>query len=109
VLYHFVRSVIRTTTNDPRLLSGFVILDRDGILADILEPDVFERAVALAVDTFGLVLSDDDVAECGTFLEEEDSVGGACQGVSIDCEVGERDGLNIPPSLWPEQAPLPRS
>ena len=46
----------------------------DGVLADILEPDELESAVSLAVNTLGLVLTDDDVLEGSTLVEQENSV-----------------------------------
>lgn len=49
-------------------------LDRDGIFADIFEPDEFECAGAFAVDAFALVGADDDVAELCAFFEDEDCV-----------------------------------
>ena len=51
VLDDLVRAVVSTTTDDPSLRTGLVILDREGILADILPPDEFKGAVAVAVDT----------------------------------------------------------
>lgn len=96
MLDDLVRSVVCATTNDPGLLAGLVLLDRDGVLADILEPHELESAVALAVDTFGLkrvswyhpchyhssiwtylVLANDHVAQCSTLLEQEDGIGSA--------------------------------
>lgn len=49
----------------------------DGVLADVTEPDVGEGAGALAVDALKLVLADNDVAELGAILEDEDRVGAA--------------------------------
>jgi hypothetical protein len=46
--------MIGTTAYDPGLLSSFVFFDGYGILADVLEPNEFESAVALAMYTFSL-------------------------------------------------------
>jgi hypothetical protein len=46
--------MISTTAYDPGLLSSFVFFDGNGILADVLEPNEFEGAVTLAMDTFSL-------------------------------------------------------
>lgn len=54
MLDDLVCSVVGTSSNDPRLLAGLVLLDGDGVLADVLEPDKFESAVALAVNALGL-------------------------------------------------------
>lgn len=78
VLHNFIASVISSTTNDPRLRSSFVVLDGNGVFADVLKPYVFECAVAIAVDAFGLVLADDGVFEGRAGFEEEDCVGFAC-------------------------------
>lgn len=43
-------------------------------LADISEPNVLESALALAVDTLELVLSNDDVAQSSTIIQDEHSV-----------------------------------
>ena len=50
------------------------MLEGDGVLADVLEPDVLEGAGALAVDALGLAGADDDVAEGGAVLEDEHGV-----------------------------------
>lgn len=49
--------------------------DRDGVLADILEPDELEGAVALTVDTLRLVLANDDVLQSSALVEDEHGVG----------------------------------
>jgi hypothetical protein len=74
VLDNLVTGVVRTTANDPGLLSSLVILDTDSVLADILEPDEFEGAGTIAVDTLSLVLADNDVAQGGAGAEEEDGI-----------------------------------
>jgi hypothetical protein len=67
--------VVGSSTDNPRLLASRIVLDGDGILTNVLEPDILERTVAIAVDTFGLVLADDGVFESGSGAEDEDSVG----------------------------------
>jgi hypothetical protein len=67
--------MIGTSTDNPRLRASLIVLDGDGVLTNILEPDVLERAVSVAVNTFGLVLADDGVFESGSGAEDEDSVG----------------------------------
>jgi hypothetical protein len=67
--------VVGSSTDNPRLLASRIVLDRDSVLANVLEPDVLERTVAIAVDTFGLILADDGVFESGSSAEDEDSVG----------------------------------
>lgn len=74
VLNDLIRGVVGTTANDPGLLSGLVVLDGDGILADVLEPDVLNGAVAIAVDALGLVLADDGVLQSTTGTDEEHGV-----------------------------------
>ena len=51
-----------------------VLLEGDGVLADVLEPDVLEGAGAAAMDALGLVGADDDVGEGGAVLEDEHGV-----------------------------------
>lgn len=74
VLNHLVAGVVGTTAYDPRLLPSLVVLDADGVLADVLEPDKLEVAGAVAVNTLGLVLADDHVAQGRAGAEEEDGV-----------------------------------
>lgn len=72
VLDDLVVGVEGTTADD---LGVAVALDGDGVLADVLEPDVLESARANAVDTLALVSADDDVPQGGTVLENKDGVG----------------------------------
>lgn len=51
-----------------------VTLDGEGILADLLPPDVLDGARALAVNTLDLVGADDDVLEGSTVLKDEDGI-----------------------------------
>jgi hypothetical protein len=78
MLNDFVGSMISSSTDDPRLGTSLVVLDTDGIFADVFEPDVFERAVAIAMYTFGLVFTNDGVFQGGASFEEENCVGFAC-------------------------------
>lgn len=71
VLNDLVGSLIGTSAND---VGGSVTLDRDGVLANVLEPDKLEVAGSETVDTFLLVLADDDVTKSGTLLENENGV-----------------------------------
>lgn len=80
VLDNLVGSVVGASADDPGLAAGLVVFDADGVFADVFEPDVFEGAVAVAVDAFGLVFADDDVFQSGSGFEEEDGVGFACGG-----------------------------
>lgn len=74
VLDYLIRSVVGTTADDPGLSSGLVVLDRDGILADVLEPDELEGAVAVAVDTLSLVLANNGVLQSTAGLDVKDRV-----------------------------------
>lgn len=78
VLNNLVRSAIRAATNDVR---STIALDRDGVLADVLEPDKLERAGAQAVNALHLVGADDDVLERGALLQDKDGIGLAALGV----------------------------
>lgn len=51
-----------------------VTLEGEGILADLLPPDVLDGARTLAVNTLNLVGADDDVLEGGSVLKDEDSI-----------------------------------
>ena len=52
-----------------------VVLDRDGVLADVLEPQELEvAAAALAVDTLADGLADDDVLQGAAALDDESGV-----------------------------------
>lgn len=74
MLDDLVASVVGATTNYPGLLTGLVVLDGNGILADVLKPDELEVARAVAVNTLGLVLADDDVSQGRARAKEEDGV-----------------------------------
>lgn len=75
VLHDLVGSVVCTTTDDPSLLPSFIIFDRYGVLTDILKPDEFESAWAVAVNTFCLVGSNNDVLESCARPQKEHGVG----------------------------------
>jgi hypothetical protein len=74
VLDNLVGGVVRTTANDPGLVAGNIFLDGDGVFTDILEPDELECTGALTVDTLGLILADDAVAQGCTFFQEENGI-----------------------------------
>jgi hypothetical protein len=78
MLNNFIRSMISSSTDNPRLRTSLVVFDTNGIFADVFKPDVFECAVAIAMNTFGLVFANDGVFERGTCFEEEYCVGFAC-------------------------------
>jgi hypothetical protein len=59
VLNDLIAGSFGSSTNDVGLPGG--LLDSDGILTNILEPDVVEVAGAKAVDTFSLIGTDDYV------------------------------------------------
>lgn len=80
MLHNLITSMISSAPDNPRLRASFVVFDANGIFTHILKPDVFECAVAIAVDTFGLVFADDGILEGRAGFEEEDCVGFACGG-----------------------------
>lgn len=88
MLHNLIASMISSAADDPGLRASFVVLDADGVFADVFEPHVFECAVAITVDAFGLVLADDDILEGGAGFEEEDCVGFACDGISVSSDGG---------------------
>lgn len=71
MLDDFVIGILCTTTDDQDIA---VAESRDGVLADIAEPNVADSAFAHAVDTLQGVGTDDDVLESRTILENKDSV-----------------------------------
>lgn len=77
MLDNLVGCVVGTTTNNPRLRAGFVLLDRDCVFTYVLEPHELDVAISLAVHTLCLILSDNDVAERRTRFQQEDCIGGA--------------------------------
>lgn len=81
VLNDLVGGMVSSTADD---ISSTVALDGDGVFTDVLEPDEFQCARAQTVDTLPLISSDDDVAQCGTILENKDSVGLACTTLSAN-------------------------
>lgn len=97
VLDHLVGSLVGTATDD---VGSSTTLDRDSILADILEPDKLKVTGAETVDTLLLVGADNDVAKSGTVLENEDSI-----LLTYKTLVNRRllshvvENRNIPPSL----------
>lgn len=114
MLDDLVLGVIGAAADDIRVGPSDVVLDANGVLADVLEPHELQRASARAVDSLRLIGADDDVLQGGALVEVEDGVFPVClirgkEGFSlrISQEIGGREG--VPPSLWPLQAPLPRS
>jgi hypothetical protein len=71
MLHNFIRSMISPSTNNPRLRTSLVVFDTNGIFAHIFEPDVFECAVAITVNTFSLVFTNDGIFKSRAGLEEE--------------------------------------
>lgn len=51
-----------------------VLLNRRAYLADVLPPDILDRAWSAAVDTFGLGRANDDVLQRRSARKDEDSV-----------------------------------
>lgn len=108
MLDDLVGGVVGTATDDPGLCAGLVVLlyrgsdgvhisetglagglvglgtyNRDGVLADVLEPDKLEIAVSVAVNTLGLVLADDDVSQGSAGLEVEDGILPVCSAYCL--------------------------
>lgn len=50
---------------------------------NVTEPDVLQRARALAVDAFQLPRSDDDVGDARAIFENEHSAVAACVGIGV--------------------------
>jgi hypothetical protein len=61
MLHNLITSMISSSANDPGLRTGFVVFDANGIFAHIFKPDVFECAVAIAVNALSLVFTDDGI------------------------------------------------
>jgi hypothetical protein len=108
VLDDLVGRMVSAATDDPAVSARLVVLDAECIFADVLPPYEFQRAVAGAVDSFGLVLADDHVAQRGAFAQVEDCVFPVCIAFSFP---GDRIGemVFLPPSVCELHAPLPRS
>jgi hypothetical protein len=108
VLDDLVRRMVSAATDDPAVGARLVVLDAECVFADVLPPYEFQRAVAGAVDSFGLVLADDHVAQRSAFAEVEDCVFPVCITFSF---LGDRIGemVFLPPSVCDLHAPLPRS
>lgn len=79
VLDNLVARAVSATADD---VGSAITLDGDSVLADVFEPDVLEGARALAVDTLGLVLADNDVLKSGALLEHEDGIRLSTLGLS---------------------------
>lgn len=76
-------SIISAETQDSAVVDG--VGRASHTLADITEPNVLERAGALAVNTLELVLADDDIAQGSAVLEDEDGAVTASVGISVAC------------------------
>lgn len=74
VLDDFVAGVVGTTADDPRFLAGLVVLDGDGILAYVLEPNKLEVAGAVTVHALSLVLANDNVSQGCAGSEQENGI-----------------------------------
>jgi hypothetical protein len=74
VLHDLVLGVERSTTNNVGGVTRTRLLNGERILANIFPPDVADGACALAVDTFSLILADDDVLDGAAGLNDKDSV-----------------------------------
>lgn len=70
--------MVGTATDDPGLRTSLVVLDGEGVLADVFPPNEFKGAVTGAVDSFSLVLAYNDISQRSSFVEIEDSVLVAC-------------------------------
>jgi hypothetical protein len=74
VLDDLVVRMERSSTDDVRHIVLPRLEQGERVLAHILPPHIADRAGALAVNTLGLVLADDDVADLTPGLDEEDGV-----------------------------------
>lgn len=113
MLHDLIRGLVSASANDPGVSTSLVVLDGNGVLADVFEPDKLKGAVAIAVNTLCLVLADDCVLQGSTGAKVEDGIFVVCKWIqsSVLWMVGALPVgcFNIPPSLSPPQAPLPRS
>lgn len=75
VLEDLVLGTVGTAALDVGGVTGVLVLDGEGVLANRAPPDVLESAGTLAVDTLDLVGADDDVLQGTALLDLEDSVG----------------------------------
>lgn len=96
VLDELVGAMVSATAN---YVGNAAALDGDGVLAHILEPDVFEVASAEAVDAFLLVGTDDNIAERSALLENEDGIRVAL--MEIQYIISPRDMLEEAPTYHP--------
>lgn len=71
VLDYLVGSLVGTATDD---VGSSTTLERDSILADVLEPDKLKVAGTETVDTLLLVGTNDNVAKSGAVLKNKDSI-----------------------------------
>lgn len=74
-LCHFSTGVLVRTYHDYIEVLAWTSYNCDSVFADILEPDKFQGARAIAVDTFRLILADNNVFQGCAAAKEEDGVG----------------------------------
>lgn len=80
VLDDLVFGVESTATPDDSHGTSGILFNRDGVLADILEPGVLNgTAAAETVDALSLVCANNDVPDGSTRLENEDCVALTCE------------------------------
>jgi hypothetical protein len=97
VLDDLVRRMVSAATDDPAVGARLVVLDAECIFA-----------VAGAVDSFGLVLADDHVAQGSALAEVKDCVFPVC--IAFSSPGGRSwEMVFLPPSVCELHAPLPRS
>jgi hypothetical protein len=107
VLNDLVAGAFGTTASDGG--STRCLTDGNSIFAYILEPDVLDRARALAVNTLGLISADNNIPESYTVISNG-PYGGSRRIYLRVAPFSSRNTASLsPPSFWPEQAPLPRS
>jgi hypothetical protein len=108
VLDDLIGRMVSAATDDPAVGARLVVLDAECVFADVLPPHEFQRAVTGAVDSFGLVLADDHVAQGSAFAEVEDRVFPVCIAFSFPSDRTWKM-IFLPPSVCELHAPLPRS
>lgn len=74
MLDDLVRAMVSTAADDPGLGASLVVLNGESVLADILPPDVFQGAMASAVDTLSLVFTNNNVLQSCSLVKVEDGV-----------------------------------
>jgi hypothetical protein len=74
VLNDLVLGMERAPADDIWRVARAGLLDGERVLANVLPPDVANRAGSLAVDALRLVLADDDVADFAARFDDENGV-----------------------------------